>query len=271
VSEVNHSKRLHALCSASSSERWLSCPGSVFLSIQVPEPEASAAALEGTRAHELSERILHRWHKNGFAITDDEIAEVSQGHEEEMVSNVLQYVQVCMDEVAQFDAEPIVRIEQRLTFSEEMQMFGTADFIATGRRDGISTGVIVDLKYGRGKRVQTQDNSQLAYYAVALKLCSRKNLERVKVRVVQPRMGEIDGHQWFDAEALAHWELKLTLGAENALMMAGKAKKPTYNEGSWCWFCPGKTICPEIEAKVHAKLIDSFGELPSSEKDDSGF
>jgi predicted RecB family nuclease len=164
-----------------------------------------------------------------------------------------------------------VRIEQKLTFSADMQMFGTADFLATGTIGGIASGIIVDLKYGKGKKVKTTDNSQLAYYAVALKLSSKKNLQRVKVVVVQPRVQPSSGEQWYNKEQLEDWHSRLTLAAESALMMAGGAKTPTYQEGSWCWFCPGKSICPEAERRVQEKLVESFPDESSPPPDGPEF
>src|SRR5262245_24177460 len=65
--KVNHSEREHALCSASSSSRWLNCPGSVGLGLTVPEPPKSEYAEEGTKAHELAERMLRDWLELGGA------------------------------------------------------------------------------------------------------------------------------------------------------------------------------------------------------------
>ena len=250
----------------------MACPGSVALSLKVPEPPTSPAAAEGTAAHELSEVILHEWLKRGMCVENDFpefLKELRGKNDPEMFDYVMEYVTACMEEAAKFDGDPSVRIEQRLTFSEDMKMFGTADFLATGTMNGIATGVIVDLKYGKGKKVKTTDNSQLAYYAVALKQASKKDLQRVKVLVVQPRVQPSSGFQWYTRQELEDWQLKLTLAAENALMMAGGAKTPTYQEGSWCWFCPGKSICPEAERRVREKLIESFpDDLPDATKPD---
>lgn len=254
----NHASRKHALCSASAAERWLECPGSVALSLKVPEPPASIYALEGTRAHEVSEKILHHWLNNNFTVEDSFIDGLKGLEEPEMVDYVMQYVHACAEEAMAFDATPTIRIEQRLTFNEDMKMFGTADFIATGTVDGVATGVIVDLKYGKGKKVKTEDNPQLAYYAVALRACSKKKLEQVRVRIVQPRIDDKNYSVVFSKNDLDQWGLKLTLGAEQALWMAGNAKTPVYKEGSWCWFCPGKGICPEMIKKYEEKLVEQF-------------
>lgn len=253
----NHASRKHALCSASSAERWLECPGSVGLSMTVPEPPTSPYALEGTEAHELSEKILHQWVKDDYTLEDEFLHSLREGREE-MFDYVMQYVHACVEESMAFDGTPTIRIEQRLTFNEDMKMFGTADFIATGIMGGKATGVIVDLKYGRGKKVKTEGNPQLAYYAVALRSCSKKQLEQVRVRIVQPRVPDASTSIIFSREDLDAWGLKLTLGAEQALWMAGKAKTPEYKEGGWCWFCPAKQVCPEIARKLEEKLIQQF-------------
>lgn len=253
----NHAERKHALCSASSAERWLECPGSVGLSLTVPEPPTSPYALEGTKAHEFSEVILHQWVKGNYTLEDDFLAEKKKENPE-MFEYVMQYIYACVEEAMAFDATPTIRIEQRLKFDEGMKMFGTADFIATGLQDGISTGVIVDLKYGKGKKVKTEDNPQLAYYAVALRRCSKKSLENVRVRIVQPRIDCPSTSITFSKADLDLWEQKLTLGAEQALWMAGNAKTPTYKMGSWCWFCPAKPVCPEMRRKLSEDLAEQF-------------
>lgn len=261
MTDVNHAIRKHARCGASNADRWLNCPGSVALSSTLPEQEATSYALEGTRAHELSEKILFHWQKNNYELDfayHEQLKSKLSEDDHEMYDNVMQYVEHCIEEVHAFDATPTIRIEQRLTLSADMDMFGTADFLATGLIGGEPCGVIVDLKYGKGKKVKTQDNPQLAYYAVALKLTSKKKLTKVKVSIVQPRVADPIGSQWFGTQELQEWESKFTFGAENALWMLGGGRKPVYQEGSWCWFCPGKKICPLIAERLSTKLIEEF-------------
>lgn len=259
MTEAGHAERQHALCSASSAERWMHCPGSVGLSLTVPEPPTSSYALEGTKAHELAEKILKHWMGNGYTVEDAFLEGLATSDEEkEMLGFVMQYVMACHEQAIAFTGTPAIRIEQKLVFDEKMQMFGTADFIATGLREGISTGVIVDLKYGRGKKVLSEDNPQLAYYAVALKKMSKKKLERVIVKIVQPRINHPGSTVEFSTEDLNRWEQQLTLHAEQALWMASKHKAPEYKEGRWCWFCPAKSVCPEIQRKLNEKAAEAF-------------
>lgn len=264
----DHKDREHAICSASSAERWLNCPGSVCMSQGIPEPPPSSYALEGTRAHELSEKILRHWKDNGrkldYGFVDtlrpeyaDTEFPTADGRTWSMVDFALTYVHLCIDETEQFDKAPAVALEQRLTLDEGMKMFGTADFLATGPRGGEDVGVIVDLKYGRGKKVKTKGNDQLLYYAVALRKTSKKKLQRIKVRVVQPRLDEYFGEEEYGTEDLDAGEQKLILGAEKALWQAA-TKKPELRRGGWCWFCPAKSICPEYGKGRAEEAVAAF-------------
>jgi predicted RecB family nuclease len=187
---------------------------------------------------------------------------INEGVDQEMLSHVMTYVNACNSAAICFSGTPAIRIEHRLAFDERMEMFGTADFIVTGLMDGIPTGMIVDLKYGKGKKVKTEENPQLAFYAVALKLNSKKALKRVIVQIVQPRMDYEPVAVEFSEDDLNRWREKLTLGAEQALWMASKHKEPKYTQGSWCWFCPAKSICPEVQRKVDEQVLSMFDDVP---------
>src|SRR6476620_10576638 len=56
----NHTERAHAELAPSGASRWLeNCPGSIKLSIGIPEGPSSEAAKEGTVAHEWAEKLLN--------------------------------------------------------------------------------------------------------------------------------------------------------------------------------------------------------------------
>ena len=54
---IDHKSREHSEIGASGAKRWMNCPGSVRLCRTIPN-ESSAAAEEGTAAHELAETCL---------------------------------------------------------------------------------------------------------------------------------------------------------------------------------------------------------------------
>ena len=275
---MSDSERKHALCSASGAERWLNCPGSLHLSKDLPSEEPSIYAKEGTRAHEYAEKILRSWvdkgRPQGFpslqelrelfpgpAHEDAFIPDEDEGRGYSMFDYVMTYVNLCIDEADSFDPPgPSIRIEQKLILDEGMKMFGTADFLATGRIGGEDVGVIVDLKYGKGKKVKTENNPQLAYYAVALLKCSSKPLKSVKVRVVQPRIDEFYSERWYTRKELKAWEEQFILGAENALWQLHGSRPRFLLDGPWCYFCPARKVCPQLEKKRHDKACKLFTE-----------
>lgn len=267
----DHKEREHALCSASGADRWLNCPGTLALSQGLPEPEASPYAAEGTRAHELAERILRHWEANDRTLNTawvdalrpeyaDTEFDTGDGRRWGMVDYAMTYVNLCLEQVAGFDGKPAVKIEHRLVLDQELGMFGTLDFVASGVRKGAWTGMVVDLKYGKGKRVKVEDNPQLAYYAVALKRNSKKPLEQVKAVVVQPRLAQFYSELWYAGWELEEWERKLKAGAEKAVRQLMGIEPRELKRGGWCWFCPAKAVCPEMDKARNEKAAEEFAE-----------
>jgi hypothetical protein len=270
MSETPHSNRAHAVCSASGAERWLNCPGSVGLSQGLPDQPPTPAALEGTRAHELAEKILRDWEAKDRVLDhafveslrpeyEDTEFETGDGRMWSMLDYAMTYVNLCLEQVGCFDSRPAVRIEHRLTLNADLGMFGTIDFVATGQRKGAYTGIVVDFKFGK-KKVNAEENKQLAYYAAALKRNSKKPLEQVKVVVVQPRVAEFFSETWYSEADLDGWTKRLEDGAERAVRQLMRLEPKQFQKGAWCWFCPAKSVCPEMEKARLAEAVDDFSD-----------
>ncbi len=105
----------HALLSASSSKRWLSCTPSARLEEQFQEESGgSVYAEEGTAAHALAE------HKLKKALKRRSRRPVSDYHCDEMEECTDGYVAFAMEQVElarQECSDPVVLIEQRLDYS----------------------------------------------------------------------------------------------------------------------------------------------------------
>ena len=114
----------HAKLSASSSARWLSCPGSVQATENLPNP-SSKYALEGSAAHELGEICL----KTGTWCAEfigKALPETRWTVDEEMAGYVQEYV----DLVQQLAGRGELEVEVRLDFSHIVpDGFGTSDAI----------------------------------------------------------------------------------------------------------------------------------------------
>ena len=247
----------HAVLSASSSGRWLSCTPSARLELEFDNVE-SEAAREGTAAHALAEHKLKkalkmRSRRPNSEYDSDEMEECTDGY--------VAYVMELVAEARQKCSDPIVLIEQRLDFSDWVpDGFGTGDCVLVA--DG--TLHIVDLKYGMGVLVDAEENPQMKLYALgALRLFDALyDIREVSLTIYQPRRENISS--WTTTvEELKTWaEDVLRERARMAFNGEGE-----YVPGSWCTFCRAAIKC-RARAEEKLKLAQKEFSLPPLLSDD---
>lgn len=247
----------HAIFGASSSSRWLACPGSVELSKGIVEPPSEFAA-EGTAAHELAEMVL-RTELNTSNWLGEKIEASGFTFEvtEEMAGAVQSYVELVRAFAEGYGVAPM--LEHRFDLSKlqpPAPMFGTADcaFYVEGER----LLHIIDLKYGRGVPVDANGNPQLKYYALGmlLSLPADKPVRRVKMTICQPRIGNI-AHDECSVEDLLDFGTELLDGV-NAALRPDASLNPSPEA---CKFCKAKGKCPALRKTALAVAQDEFGEV----------
>jgi hypothetical protein len=243
----------HALLSASSSKRWLSCPPSARLN-DSHEDVISDYAAEGTDAHMLFEHRLRE--ALGMETTDP--TEHLTWFNEEMNDYAADYVSFILEQIEaakQSFSNQIVLIEQHVDFSRWVESgFGTADCIIVS--DGVLQ--IYDLKYGRGIEVSAKNNPQLKCYALgALDLFDGiYDIETVRMGIYQPRLNNISISE-VSKNDLYEWAEKI-LKPTAALAYVGEG---TFRSGSWCTFCKVKNTC-RARAEANLELARLEFELP---------
>lgn len=227
------SKRLHAILSASSSHRWLTCTPAPKLESTFNE-ETSIFAAEGTAAHELSEHKL----RNFLKIKSRKPKSEFQCDEMEEYTDV--YVNFAIElitKVRQSCKDSIVLIEQRLDFSNYVpEGFGTGDLVIVADK----TLYIVDLKYGTGVAVTAEQNPQMMLYALgALNLFEALyDIETVNMTIVQPRLESISTYEIEVTELITWAEIELKPKAELAINGEGE-----FVPGEYCRFCRARATC----------------------------
>ncbi len=233
--------RKHAVLSASSSHRWLSCTPSARLEQEFEDRETEAAA-EGTAAHALCEHKLRR------ALKMQSRRPVSQYDCEEMETCTDGYVQFVLETLAEAKrhcADPIVSIEQRLDFSCYVpEGFGTGDCVIIADH----TLHIIDFKYGQGVLVEAENNPQMMLYALgALRAYDALyDVDEIAMTIYQPRRENIS--TWtISVDALKAWA-KEVLTPRAKLAFEGKGD---YRPGAWCVFCKAAVKC---RARAEEKL-----------------
>ena len=241
----------HALLSASSSHRWLNCNPSARLEREFADRETTAAA-EGTAAHALAEHKL----KRRLKLRSER--PVSPFDTDEM--------EICTDDYADFVMEQVTKerrrdpntqvfIEQRLDFSCYVpEGFGTGDclIVSKGRLH------IIDLKYGMGLLVDSEENPQMKLYALAAltQYEEQYQIKKVKLTIFQPRRENVSTWETSVAK-LKKWATKdLVPKAQRAFKGEGE-----YCPGEWCIFCKAAVKC-RARAEDKLRLAQSEFKMP---------
>ena len=224
------SEAAHALLGASSSHRWLVCPGSVLLTKDMPDT-TSEYAEEGTLAHVVCEAIA-RWNLQGGAQVIPEQAT------DEMIDCAGLYVETIMAAAAELGESPYIALEQRVDYSRWVpDGFGTADCVIIGG----NTLHVLDYKHGKGVRVEAEDNPQLKLYALGAldRYSLLYDISVVRWSIVQPRNGGVSHAEPVLKESLLNWAEDIV---RPAALLALTPNAPL-NPGEWCRFCKAKGSC----------------------------
>ena len=241
----------HALLSASSSHRWLNCNPSARLEREFADRETTAAA-EGTAAHALAEHKL----KRRLKLRSER--PVSVYDTEEMETCTDDYADFVMEQVTKErrrDPDTQVFIEQRLDFSCYVpEGFGTGDCLIVSR----GRIHIIDLKYGMGLLVDSEENPQMKLYALAAltQYEEQYQIKKVKLTIFQPRRENVSTWETSVAK-LKKWATKeLVPKAEKAFKGEGE-----YCPGEGCIFCKAAVKC-RARAEDKLRLAQSEFKMP---------
>jgi len=235
----------HAKLSASGAHRWSACPGSVAAEEGIPD-RSSSFAEEGTRAHDIMEKVLNR---QG---TPEDYTK-----DQEMIDGVQMYVDYVMNLYPERKLKALF-VERRVSFADWVtDGFGTADTIL------ITDDVlhVVDLKYGRGVQVFADNNPQALLYALG----AYSEFEwiwrpkTVKVSIVQPRLDHISEFEISVSDLMKFGE---------AMRQAAEATQdpdaPRVPGEKQCRFCKAKATCPALMKMTAETILADFDDLEPS-------
>lgn len=247
----------HAKLSASSAFRWINCPGSVALADQLPAPGSSAYADEGTLAHALAELKLRKF-LGDAGNYDKELAQI-QANEYycgEMDEATDFYAETVQEHLAAAGEDAELMIEQQFSLDNWVpEGFGTSDAVIIGG----STIEVIDLKYGKGVKVEAKNNPQLRLYGLGASALfgDLYDFETVRMTIIQPRLDHVSGEEIPLKELLLWAEEEVAPKARIA--MDGTDYTAC---GDWCRWCPAKAVCRK-RAEYNLELAkDEFKAPP---------
>lgn len=263
---AQHEKRDHAYLSASGSHRWLHCTPSVMLEELHGIEGDKTFAEEGTKAHELAELYIKR-DILGETIADSDLDKIksSEYYSAEMESAVKWYVEIigeCFREAQTADKCAQLITEQRVDLRDWVpESFGTTDCTIIANDEML----VIDLKYGKGVRVDAENNPQLRLYALG----SYKehnivyDIKTVKTMIIQPRIDHVSTETISIDDLLVWAENEVRPNAEKAFSGVGDLVT-----GDWCQFCKVRTRCRKLYEENIEKAKICFGEDPNIMSDD---
>lgn len=247
----------HALLSASSAKRWMSCPPSARLEEKLRERFGEGEtefAREGTRAHSLAELKLRK--ENG-EINDYnyKLQRAAMGEIPNEMDNATDYYcDIVMQKLyAARKSCPDAKllIEQRLDFSRYVPHgFGTGDAVVVS---DLCLDVS-DLKYGKGVPVSALENPQARLYGTGATLSfgSLYDFPTVRNTIIQPRLDSVT-EEVLSREELLRWA-EDEAAPKARLAWEGQGEFCT---GDWCRFCAARAICWHRMSRVLSMLTDT--------------
>ena len=246
----------HSALGPSSAHRWMACSGSVALSAlwfeKNPNADTSSPyAEEGTRAHELAERLLHH---PELPIPGDDIDTMD---DREMLTHCLRYRDYCQ---ATAGDSGLCFIEKTVPMSRVSDVaFGTVDFaVYCAEYRHLH---VIDFKYGEGVGVDPEYNPQAMLYAEGMRQYlydhHRIKPRHFSVHIFQPRLRS--------GENIAHWgfsNLKLDDFVSNAAAAAIRTQthpdefKPGDKQCQWCVANPCRARASQLDEFFGAQFDD---------------
>lgn len=232
----------HAVFSPSSAKRWMTCPGSVALSVGVPD-ESSPYADEGTKAHKLFEALL-----TGETFMVSEYPPDMLRH----VANAVEDARELIPDGSEYF------VEEKLKHSE--LIYGTADLVVP---EHFGTLTVADLKYGQGVPVAVREldgslNPQLLIYASMASAKYDDCFSQVRMVILQPR---VDAEVEVDVTIPVETVIAFRDEMEKAVAAAKEPNAPLVPSKEGCRFCPAKVKCPALAEA--ASLVDTSQNIPS--------
>lgn len=247
-------EKSHAVLSASSSHKWLKCTPSARLEEKFPN-KTSDFMTEGTLAHEIAEFKVRAYFlepitKTTYTRRLNKLKK-AEHFDNEMIAHTDTYLEYIKGEAMKTSSRPFIAVEQRIDFSKYVpEGFGTADCILISG----DTLQVIDFKYGKGVKVDAEENPQMKLYALGVleQYGMLYNIKAVKMTIIQPRIDNISSYE-IPIESLIAWgENVVKPQAQKAFMGLGE-----YRQGEHCRFCRAKGAC-EFRAKENMKVVEEI-------------
>lgn len=242
---------------ASGAHRWLACTPSAQLELKFPATSSSYAE-EGTHAHSVAELTTRYW--LGFIKEDEYENELNKLKKSEYYNAEMQecavayakFVLARLEEAKKVCPDPVVILETKLDFSKYVpQGFGTGDCVIISE----PTLEVIDFKYGKGVRVEAEDNPQMMLYGLGAleQYGDLYDIKDIRMNIFQPRLSGESSYCEKTVKDLTTWAKKVVVPAAR---LAAKGEGDFNPSEETCKFCRAKHCC-RARADKNLELFDN--------------
>lgn len=262
----------HSHLGASSSKRWMNCPGSIELTRKLGAfaNRSGKEAARGSAAHTIAAMCLTQ-HKEPweFGGTRIDVEGFTFTVDKEMLDSITHYVDFVNDVADHYSSAGCgLGIEKPMKSSLHEDAYGTMDCVIYVPGDRI---VIIDFKNGINVPVEPED-PQLRYYGY-LAYENRpdymqgdgKDPKYIEMWISQPRCMHPQGPDrglTLLVDEVETWFLDEVLPA----MERTTQENAPLKMGDWCTFCPAREHCPLLKREALAYPVDGDPEELTEEE-----
>ena len=247
----------------SGSARWLACPASLVLEASVPPEKRDDlhAAYLGSATHTLLEMCIKQQKRaedfRGEHITVYDEEYQNFPYVKQVDETMIATANFFIDEVGEPLPDSEVYSELQMEHSELPELRGTADYICINGDHAL----LADLKNGTGiVQVQKRDgtiNTQLLSYA-SMVFDKFPAVETMTIAIIQPngKTKKKVRSTGINRKDAAEYMDRVRAAAKAAEEATEATLDVITSEGSHCWFCRAKDICP---TRGKAEINKDFG------------
>jgi hypothetical protein len=241
----------HSVRGPSGAVGWLHCAGKISAEAGIPDTTSEFAA-EGTDGHELADICLTQKRTTRTFIGQTPLINKERVIDQDMAD----YIQTYVSYINGLGGNQ--EYEQEVSYDDWVPGgFGTADVIIVKDK----TLFVIDLKYGKGIKVDAEENPQGMLYALGA-LSERdtfQKFDKVIVVIHQPRLNHVS--EWettpehiYEFAAYAKERAVLTL-TDNPERTPGEKQ---------CQWCRAKATCPALQTQTEHALMVEFEDLSTT-------
>jgi hypothetical protein len=253
--------------SPSSLYRHEKCPANVAYAKDMPEPPPSEYAKEGTVFHDYMEKCTGYWLQGDTAKVDEIVAECEYEDMPEHVYSSLEQLKLRWEKFKSKHNHPVYALELRVRLNEDLA--GTSDviFYGTNKETKLTDVVAIDYKYGKGVRVEAEENLQgIAYLLAAIETLQLTDIGIAVVVIAQVRLEY--GWSLYQVTNLDQWQTRIVkiVDLVKGIYEEAYPIEEHLNPGSWCRFCKASGRCIAQQKQTLDVINTTAAELPIEER-----